>query len=766
MLNDYLYDTAFLKELDKNRNKFLYVKIIVLDMQERPISSIEGRVQQGASINIDGSSSMRRTCSINFIALEEENDLTDIDNLLSINKKIKIEVGVLNNFPNEYDNDIFWFPQGVFVIEDPSISNTSDGCSISLSCKDKMAFLNGDCGGAFPAAVSFDKYEQAIGSIRVEDWPLEPNNYTVYDFGKEVLLNGESSQYWSWTEENGFQVDTPPEAGETKEIQNFFYDIIQTVVCNYGGEGIDKIIINDIPRKIKQMVFNLGPGSLFYNPLQGEYSIDQSLGIDSSGNWVEFEEFEECGYVYTDFTWPGDSELVASPGETVTSILDQIVEKLYGNYEYFYDIDGNFVFQEKKNYLNVSYIPVANAKTVTPLNYDAPMFKNYFSAINNLPTDELREHFIIETINNKKLLEGKEFTNFNITYPKENGTDGKILVSYISDTWTSVNNFFLIGENNYLVDYNGNKKSVYNFNTKDGLIIDISNTPSYSNIKNDFHVWGKQDDNSELHYHLVIKQKPKVMNTYKVKLIDEDQIAVVSDDDPDGIEYTPTDWRVEIYLQGRLKQLQQRRPDIYEQEILDLFPLIYGFREDTTSAAEKKIVGEYKEDITKGKMLPYFIDYLEPLDNLVDYSVDMIGSRIETCQEDNIVAMFKSEVPDVVIFNNTGDTQYNRLIKEECDRIGQKIDQVSPVIFSHLSVGKMGITAQDAARELLYQYTDYNSAISFSCVPIYYLEPNTRITVYDRKANVYGDYIIQSISRPIDSQGTMSITATRALERV
>ena len=64
MLNDYLYDTAFLKELDKNRNKFLYVKIIVLDMQERPISSIEGRVQQGASINIDGTSSMRRTCNL------------------------------------------------------------------------------------------------------------------------------------------------------------------------------------------------------------------------------------------------------------------------------------------------------------------------------------------------------------------------------------------------------------------------------------------------------------------------------------------------------------------------------------------------------------------------------------------------------------------------------------------------------------------------------------------------------------------------------
>jgi len=35
----------------------------------------------------------------------------------------------------------------------------------------------------------------------------------------------------------------------------------------------------------------------------------------------------------------------------VTDALDQILEVL-GNYEYFYDLDGNFVFQEKKNFFN------------------------------------------------------------------------------------------------------------------------------------------------------------------------------------------------------------------------------------------------------------------------------------------------------------------------------------------------------------------------------------------------------------------------------
>jgi hypothetical protein len=36
--------------------------------------------------------------------------------------------------------------------------------------------------------------------------------------------------------------------------------------------------------------------------------------------------------------------LIANAGETVVSILDKI-KNILGNYEYFYDINGNFVFQ-------------------------------------------------------------------------------------------------------------------------------------------------------------------------------------------------------------------------------------------------------------------------------------------------------------------------------------------------------------------------------------------------------------------------------------
>jgi hypothetical protein len=64
-----------------------------------------------------------------------------------------------------------------------------------------------------------------------------------------------------------------------------------------------------------------------------------------------FEYGEDVGYMYTDFTCP--TELIANPGENVCVVLDKI-KNMLGNYEYFYDTQGNFHFEEIKNYLNTT----------------------------------------------------------------------------------------------------------------------------------------------------------------------------------------------------------------------------------------------------------------------------------------------------------------------------------------------------------------------------------------------------------------------------
>ena len=52
MKNNPLLDTKFLKKLDLNNQKEIFIKIISLNKDEEPIESIEGKAT-GGSINID-----------------------------------------------------------------------------------------------------------------------------------------------------------------------------------------------------------------------------------------------------------------------------------------------------------------------------------------------------------------------------------------------------------------------------------------------------------------------------------------------------------------------------------------------------------------------------------------------------------------------------------------------------------------------------------------------------------------------------------------
>lgn len=457
-MDNYLLDSAFLKKVDLDKNKIFYVKIIVLDKEENPISSIQGRVSTG-NVNIDGNSSIRRTCNLTFVAEKANNDLTNIDNLLSANKKIKIIQGLENNIDDKYDK-ILWFPLGIFVITNPSISHSSAGVTISLSCKDKMCMLNGECGGGLPTSITFHEYDQMIGYREVDaiissgydpsTIVTDPKDYIIYKIGQD---------YWSWSITHGWVQEENADAANTiVTIPQRIYDIIQTLVCNYGNEPISKIFISDVPVQIKQLVRWKGSSPLYYNTKTSEYTTIPIINSSTQNNWIEFKNNQDVGYIYTDFVYPG--ELISNIGDNVCNILDKIVSVL-GNYEYFYDVDGNFHFQEIKNYLNNSYDP----------------------------TDIYR----IDN-NGKPIL-----------------VEGQIEYLALAD-----NNLSILDNLSYQVDFNSNNKSVYIFDENNGLVTSYSNSPNYTNLKNDYHIWGKNEDGYAIHYHLVIKEKPKIMNAYRV----------------------------------------------------------------------------------------------------------------------------------------------------------------------------------------------------------------------------------------------------------
>ena len=213
---EYLNDTEFLQELTKSKIKQQYVKIIVLDWKGNTIEQITGRAL-GGSINVDGTSAMRRTASIQLIADDTINKLTNIDNLISLNKKVKIAIGI-KNITNKYlEYPIFWFPQGQFVIVEASIEHSSDGTEINLTLHDKIALLNGECGGIIPAPVNFSEMED-------QD-----------EFGNTLITN-------------------PTIASIIKEL-----------MVHFGNEQEKNLVINDLDGPVRQVVRWCGENELPLN---------------------------------------------------------------------------------------------------------------------------------------------------------------------------------------------------------------------------------------------------------------------------------------------------------------------------------------------------------------------------------------------------------------------------------------------------------------------------------------------------------------------
>ena len=80
------------------------------------------------------------------------------------------------------------------------------------------------------------------------------------------------------------------------------------------------------------------------------------------------------------------------------------------------------------------------------------------------------------------------------------------------------------------------------------------------------------------------------------------------------------------------------------------------------------------------------------------------------------------------------------------------------------SISSQGKSAKSVVDELLYKHSYCIDSATINTIPIYYLEPNTRIQIIDQKTNLDGYYTISKMTIPLTYNGTMSITATRAAD--
>lgn len=710
----YLNDKAFLRALDNENYKEQFVKIIVLDFKtERPLANLTGKCTAG-SCNVSGTSNMRRTASctvaVDFdgikvagqTGLQQYNNITEVQNLISMNKKVRIETGFTNTLTWEYPNyanySIIWFPLGTYVIKSASISKNNSGVNISLTLNDKTALLNGDMGGTIPAATVFSEAE---------------------------LFNSSGTK-------------------STKD-KLLIKDIIKYIVVEFGGENPDNVIVSDIADYIVKVMKWKGKNNVYLNLKSTEKTLTTTrpeTGIQNT-DWFEYKYGEDVGYMNEAFVYPGTLE--CATGETVASVLDKIKNTL-GNFEWFYDLDGRFIFQEKKNYLLSS------------------------------PT-----------------------------------------ISDIND---------IVGSD-YL-SRSGSGKSVYIFDRENSsLITSIANSPQYQNIKNDFIVWGTTKTatgaTKPIRYHLAFDKIPTitasgykciVYTDYKglqqaIVLKEDENFAYATSDsditnkklhylkkDADGNFWEvwhwddetekfrrftdrkvcvihPGDWRAELYFRGLAASNKTFAKNPYSAELNAELPKFYNILktfsnsyDETTGAKIPVYTGGFRDDLPLSNY-EYWLDFLEGdtnggSANISQFSVNNIGRRTKVVTDGNSNCIFPVNIPPYVYIAATGDTTEDLNIAKSK---GQQAIQVTEDIYNNLILGGNQNPAYDKVKELLYQFTSYNESVTLSVVPIYYLEPNTRITVHDNETGVHGDYLINTISLPLTPNGTSNISAVKCLER-
>lgn len=632
---EYLNDMDFLMKLDKLNIRTHYAKIILLSFDEKPIREIQGNITAG-SLSVNGSSSVRRTISLTMLANENNSNIENIDNEISINKKVKVFVGY-NNPLKSYQQygDIIWFPCGLFVLSSASIARSTSGWTISISGKDKMCLLDGTAGGTFPGSITFH--------------------------------------------ESYIQKDN----GDIEIVYPTIFQIIYEAVNHWGGEDIQNIIITDIEETCKMLVKYIGDKPIYFS---NNY---ESMDFSPSADFPHMISYgQDAGYKETDFTYPG--ELVLDAGDTVTSLLDKIVDVL-GNFEYFYDVNGRFIFQEIKNYLNTGS-----------------------------PLTELQPDDYIRSYNNAKFL-------YSLTD---------------LDTTTA-----------------------------------ITRSPKFDNIKNDFYVWGKRTTTSDvevdIRYHLAIDTKPIIdlAGQYMWAIVDEETGLIVRYDfNNQASDYSvdryktelissPCDeWREELYRRALNAQVTNSVYDnYYDSELIAEWRGLYDPLNKNWDT-----YNHWNPDVFNNPSnLNFWLDFIDTGSEIGQYSVNEIGRRTKVVNSSDITSVYNMKVPDVIFIEGLDQdliAQYRG--------IGQRFFVLTQEYYDLFSISSTGVSCFDRIREMMYQNLNYNTTISITCLPKYYMEPNNIIYIEDKESNISGNYQITQFTLPLAYNGTMSITATQVLTRV
>ena len=853
MMNN--YDENFLIKLSQSRDRTIYGRIIALNFDEEPLDSVEGRITQG-SINVDGNSAIRRTCSLSLVAQNFKFN----DYYWGLHTKFKLEVGLKNTIDSRYP-EIIWFPQGIYLITSFNMNRTTNNFTIQISGKDKMALLNGEIGGSIEGRTDFGVIEEenqnGIWEIKkIPIYDIIKNMVHVYAkepyhniFIKDLDINGlELLQYnyddpiYLYRETNSNIYKNILQDGSKKcevyipEKDNEKASTLLKVV------SLDELTSTDLETLLDSTFGTKYPKIVRFIEDDGQKSDEYIL--------TKIEYGQSAGYRETELVFAGD--LIANAGESITSVLDKI-KNMLGLYEYFYDVDGRFIFQKKpsegtvilppfdsENGDETSYIDFSNIedyaynflnselitsfgnnpnlanvrndysiwgirKTVSGV--DVPIHLRY--AIDKKP---FQYTLISVDYNDPRIKEynEKNGTNltgqFNYTYTTEEYDWREIIYRMAQDYYRygHLDDFqFKIIEANgdlypkgitgyeqYYIDIYSFWRDLYNpdididiLNTKIKIVKKkreiIKETDSIlqkqlmSQLDNLYQKLNKQIEDAKNYFFYTYDENGNPIYEYKTVLIEgtkkDNKIYNTK-------EIIDKENLKDIYGEALRPKLSKGWP-LYDEVI---FHKIYdSISMDQVHAEEaefKDLENEYIKDVyyqeiktvystnhlywnktvfERPSNLSFWFDFLDTDGELNKYSVKIIGQRPKVINDNNVKSIYYRETPEI-IYETPGTEIPERKTNYRYIQIPEGL----------LTISSQGLSAKNKLNDLLFQHSYCIENSTISIIPIYYLQPNTKIYLEDKETGIQGDYLINKLTIPLTYNGLMQITATKTVSRI
>lgn len=795
------YDKAFLEQLDKSRHRNIYARITLLTFDEKPIEFIEGKVT-GGSVNIDGTSCLRRTCSLTMVTPNLDTNMY----YLGLERKFKLEIGLENNIDDSYPN-IIWFRQGVFITTDFNTSRSVSNYTISISGKDKMCMLNGDVGGTLPFSVDFATIENisedgttiTYEQIKVKDiirHAVEelggelPHNIIINDLeesGLELLeYKGEDPMY----------LFRNKSSSNDETFSNFALDGDMKVIKEGSSTPIALKDIKDDSGDFDSYITNLGNSDenrVFFTFAEGNTNISFSIYKATYGDCV--------GYRQTDLVYAGD--LVGDVGDSLTSILDKVKEMLV-DFDYYYDLDGRFIFEQKKSYEEYGEMALSER----PDGIQESFFQNA-----KVKSDEfysLEDNDLVISFANDP-----DFNNikndFAIWGTRE-GTSGTDLPVHLR--------FAIDQKPKSYTTYKPSKAKRVDGQGE----IEVEDYPQYTYIAGDDTSWIYNDETKEItcDWREIIYQMALDYNKFHDTQSDFYWQIINNNRDAQGVSLYPdgrthyeqyyTDilgfWRElfspvsstdnskhgffqqvlltkstykrnKYYLREREIKSDDNGNKYYSDEVnrMQTFTLdssrsysenkiYYELIEEIEPASEPKDTNYYCENKRKYPyLLNFWFDFLDTTGELSKYSVRAIGQRPKNVNNSNVRAIYYRGVPNLIFINRDD---------EEATEYYNKIDKKTAYTYVNsnttlencLTISSQGISAMETLQTLLNENTFCTENVTLTTIPIYHLEPNTRISIKDEESKVNGEYIINKITVPLTYNGTMSINAIKIVDDI